>query len=121
MATQLGARHHECDLTTSPPPDGLITPSLAYGVFSSAREARESYDEAVEFELRQGGERCAKAASSRVAAGVPDGATVCYRREGYLNIWWSDDGSAVMGALSVGRETDTDLAVQAYERVLAAG
>jgi hypothetical protein len=124
MVADLGAEeHHECRLTTSPPPGGLELPSLVYGRFSSAGSARRNFDEHIEFEHREGAQSCPPSSLRRMEDAFRQGDTDCFiKADGeYISMWWNEDGSPVVGNLQFAASTDPVNAIAAWERVISAG
>jgi hypothetical protein len=121
MVTDLGAEEqHECELKTSPPPEDLDLPSLAYGLFSSAAKARKRFDEGLQFEYKEGGRPCPQSASRRMREVLSQGDTACFVTDEYIAMWWNEDRSPVFGVLDFGRSTRPESAVEAWERVVSA-
>lgn len=124
MVADFGAReHHECRLTTSPPPEDLELPSLVYGRFSSADTARSSFDEALRFEHENGAQSCPRSSLRRMEDAFSQGDTDCFiDSDGeYISMWWNEDGSPVVGNLQFAASTDPEKAIAAWERVISAG
>lgn len=122
MVTDLGAEeHHECELTTSPPPEGLELPSLVYGRFSSAARARSSFDEGLDFEYRDGAQSCPQSSSRRMDDVLGQGDTACLIDGEYISMWWNEDRSPVIGNLQLAASTEPEKAIAAWERVISSG
>jgi hypothetical protein len=124
MVTDFGAEeHHECELTTSPPPENLELPSLVYGRFSDAAAARGSFDEGLDFEYKNGAESCRQSSLRRMEEVFPQGDTACFidGESEYISMWWNEDRSPVIGNLQFANPTQPEDAVAAWERVVSAG
>ena len=122
MAADLGAQeHHECELTTSPPPEDLELPSLVYGRFSSAATARSSFDEGLDFEYEDGAQSCPQSSTRRMEDVFGQGDTACLIDGEYISMWWNEDGSPVIGNLQFAVSTEPQKAIAAWERVISSG
>jgi hypothetical protein len=122
MVADLGAEeHHECKVTTSPPPDDLDSPSLVYGLFSSAAKARKQFDEGLQFEYENGAESCPQSSLRHMRDVLRQGDTACFVNgdDEYIALWWNQDRSRVVGVLDFGSSTRPENAVQAWERVIS--
>lgn len=121
MVTDLEAEeHHECKLTTSPPPNDLELPSLVYGLFSSATKARKEFDEGLRFEYDNGATNCPQRSLRRMRDVLGQGDFACFvdGDDEYIAMWWNVDRSAVLGVLDFAASTEPKTAVEAWVRVL---
>ena len=116
----LGAdRHYECELTTSPPPDGLEGGSLAYALFSSAREARNAFDTGLDGEYDEGSSLCRPSAARAIRAVYRRGQATCLVADEWVGIWWNDDRSRVLGMVDFAPSTSLEDLIEAWRRVIS--
>jgi hypothetical protein len=115
-------KHYECTLQTSPPPDGPVSPSLVYGLFSSAAKARKEFDEGSDSEANDAGSAsCSRSSMRRLRKVLGEGDVSCYinRQEKYIAIWWNENQSRVIGILDADSSTKPENAVEAWARVVS--